>query len=362
MSVTSLFRARPISIVIAGLLAVGTAQASSSLADGYASLNGGTTGGEGGSTVYATTGTEINEAMCDRDSDDTSLIIYVTGTINHSNTTKVRGSCNTRADAIQFKGVSNISLIGTSSGATLDQIGVHIRDSSNIIIRNLTIKNVKKSGSPTSNGGDAIGIEKDVHNIWIDHNRLEASGGEDDGYDSLIDMKNNTKYVTVSYNYLYDSGRGGLIGHSDSDSTNTYITFHHNYYKDIDSRMPLLRFGTAHSYDNYFYNIAKSGMNPRIGGKIKAENNYFKDAQNPIGTFYTDDMGYWDISGNVFDNVTWLSNSTNHPAGPDPESTTSITIPYSYTLDKASCLPTLLPKLVGPSTSDAVSDGNCGVK
>ena len=177
--------------------------------EGYATLNGGTTGGEGGEVVYATTGTEINEAMCNRATDDTPLIIYVTGTINHSNTEKVSGSCNTSDSSIQFKGVSNISLIGQGE-ALFDEIGIHLRDASNIIIRDVHVRNVKKSGSPISNGGDAIGLEKNVHNVWIDHNELEASGGEKDGYDSLIDMKATVQYVTVSYNYLHHSGRGGL--------------------------------------------------------------------------------------------------------------------------------------------------------
>ncbi|MBF9001118.1 pectate lyase family protein [Vibrio nitrifigilis] len=326
--------------------------------DGYASLNGGTTGGEGGDVVYATTGTEINQAMCNRSSDDTPLTIYVTGTINHDNTEQASGSCNTRGDAIQFKGVSNISLIGQGE-ALFDEIGIHIRDASNIIIRNVHVRNVKKSGSPISNGGDAIGLEKNVHNIWIDHNELEASGGEKDGYDSLIDMKATTQYVTVSYNYLHHSGRGGLIGSSDNDTENTYITFHHNRYENIDSRLPLLRHGTVHAFNNYYAHVSKSGMNPRIGGQIKAENNVFNDVQNPIGTFYTDDMGYWDLSGNQFNDVTWLDNSTNHPAGPDPVSTTSITIPYQYTLDETDCVQSIVLATAGTQNDYAVSDGKC---
>ena len=97
--------------------------------------------------------------------------------------------------------------IGVGSSGVLDQIGVHVRNSSNIIIRNLRIKNVKKSGSPLSNGGDAIGMETTVNNIWIDHNTLEASGGESDGYDSLLDMKAGVTNVTVSYNHYRNSSR-----------------------------------------------------------------------------------------------------------------------------------------------------------
>ncbi len=326
--------------------------------DGYASQNGGTTGGEGGKVVYATTGSEINQAMCARASDDTPLIIYVTGTINHANTQAVSGSCHTRADAIQFKGVSNISLIGKGE-ALFDELGIHIRESSNIIIRNVHVRNVKKSGSPISNGGDAIGMEKNVHNIWIDHNELEASGGEKDGYDSLIDMKATTQYVTVSYNYLHHSGRGGLIGSSDNDTDNTYITFHHNRYENIDSRLPLLRHGTVHAFNNYYRHVSKSGMNPRIGGQIKAQNNVFNDVQNPLGTFYTDDMGYWDISGNKFIDVTWLDNATNHPAGPNPVSTTAIAIPYTYSLDDADCVADIVLQTAGTQNNYAVSNGNC---
>lgn len=329
---------------------------------GYASLNGGTTGGEGGQVVYASTGTEINQAMCNRAADDTPLIIYVSGVINHANTMKISGSCDTTGEEIQFKRVSNISLIGTDSGALFDEIGIHLRETSNIIIRNIHIRNVKKSGSPTSNGGDAIGMETDVHNIWIDHNELEASGGEKDGYDSLIDMKAGTQYVTVSYNYIHHSGRGGLMGSSDSDTENTFVTFHHNHYEDIDSRLPLLRHGTAHAFNNYYNGISKSGMNPRIGGQIKAENNHFENAQNPIGTFYTDDMGFWDISGNIFENVTWVENDSNHPAGPNPVSTTSISIPYSYPLDNSECVRDIVLETAGPNTNFAVSDGNCSVE
>lgn len=326
--------------------------------EGYATQNGGTTGGQGGDVVYATTGTEINEAMCQRASDDTPLTIYVSGTINHANTKKISGSCNTTDTAIQFKGVSNISLIGQGD-ALFDQIGIHLREASNIIIRNIHVRNVKKSGSPISNGGDAIGLEKNVHNVWIDHNELEASGGEKDGYDSLIDMKATVQYITVSYNYLHHSGRGGLIGSSDNDTENSYVTFHHNRYEDIDSRLPLLRHGIAHAYNNYYKNVAKSGMNPRIGGQIKAENNVFDTVQNPIGTFYTHDMGFWDIRGNQFINVTWLSNNTNHPAGPNPVSTTSIRVPYHYTLDDVDCVKSVVLASAGTRTNDATSDGQC---
>ncbi|SIO94730.1 pectate lyase family protein [Vibrio spartinae] len=334
-----------------------------SFANGFHTENGGTTGGDGGQVVRATTGTQIHAALCNRVSSDTPITIQVEGTINHGNTSKVSGpSCNTAADKIELKNISNVTLIGVGQGALFDELGIHIRSSSNIIIRNVHVRNVKKSGFPTSNGGDAIGMEKDVSNVWVDHVTLEASGGESDGYDALVDMKNDTKYVTVSYSILRNSGRGGLVGSSDSDDNNGPVTFHHNYYENINSRTPLLRHATAHSYNNYYDGLISSGMNPRIGGKIKAENNYVKDSKDPLGTFYTNDMGFWDVSGNIWNNVRWSNDGNKvHPAGPNPVSTTSIGIPYQYQPDQASCVPAIVMATAGADKGLAVSDGRCHV-
>jgi pectate lyase len=349
--------------VLGVLLVVPQASAATGGVTGYATQNGGTTGGAGGQTVRATTGTAIHTALCNRASSSTPIIIQVEGTITVGNTAKVSGdSCNTAAGVIELKQISNVTLVGVGGGAVFDQIGIHVRESSNIIIQNVTVQNVKKSGSPTSNGGDAIGMESTVHNVWVDHNTLLASGGEDQGYDSLIDMKAGTNYVTVSYNTFRNSGRGGLVGSSDSDTGNGPVTFHHNLYENIDSRTPLLRAATAHIYNNYYVSLNKSGINPRDGGKAKVENNYFKNSQDVLGTFYTDLMGSWQVAGNIFDNVTWTSPGTeNHPAGPNVQSTTTVSIPYAYSLDAASCVPTVVAQTAGANKGLQVSSGSCSV-
>jgi pectate lyase len=342
-------------------LTIPQASAATGGVTGYATQNGGTTGGAGGTTVSASTGTAIHTALCNRASSSTPIIIQVSGTFNHGNTTKVSGdSCNTGPDLIELKQISNVTIIGTGSGAVFDQIGIHIRESSNIIIQNVTVKNVKKSGSPTSNGGDAIGMESSAHNIWVDHVSLEASGGEDEGYDGLFDMKADTKYVTLSYSTLRNSGRGGLVGSGDSDLGNGPVTYHHNLYENIDSRTPLLRGATAHIYNNYYVSLNESGINPRAGGKAKVENNYFKNSKDVLGTFYTDLPGYWQTSGNILDNVTWsAAGSDNNPAGPAMASNTTISVPYSYTLDGASCVPTIVAATAGAGKGLQVSNGSC---
>ena len=312
-----------------------------------------TTGGKGGAVVTARTGAEINAALCARATVSTPLIIRVDGTINHGNTARATGSCDTTATEIQFKGVSNVSLIGVGNRGTLDQIGIHLRNTSNIIIQNLHILNVKKSGSPISNGGDAIGLESTVTNVWVDHNTLEASGGESDGYDSLLDMKAGVTNVTVSYNHYRNSSRAGLIGSSDSDGANTDITFHHNYYENIQQRTPLLRVGRAHTYNNYWFNVSNSdmitGINSRTGGRVLVEGNYFKNSNNPL--IASDDSptpGCWQTRSNTLDSITY-DRSVGNGALVVPvivngqfDSTCTVTVPYSYTLDSSANIPAIV--------------------
>jgi pectate lyase len=317
-----------------------------------------TTGGAGGSTVTVHTGTEFNAALCARASVSTPLIIRVDGTINHGNTTKASGSCDTTATEIQFKGVSNVSLVGVSNRGVLDQIGVHLRGTSNIIIQNLHILNVKKSGSPISNGGDAIGMESTVNNIWVDHNTLEASGGESDGYDSLLDMKAGVTNVTVSWNHYRNSSRAGLIGSSDDDAANTNITFHHNYYENIQQRTPLLRHGLVHTYNNYWFNLSNSdmihGINSRMGGKVLVEGNYFKNSNNPlIASDDSPEPGCWQTRSNTLDSISY-DRSVGDGALVVPviingqfDSTCTVTVPYSYTLDSSANIPTIVTNGAG---------------
>ncbi len=342
-------------------LSVPGASAATGGVTGYATQNGGTTGGAGGQTVRATTGTAIHTALCTRASSSTPITIEVEGTINHGNTAQVSGaSCNTAAGVIELKQISNVTIIGVGSGAVFDQLGIHLRDASNIIIQNVTVRNVKKSGSPISNGGDAIGMESTVRNVWVDHVTLEASGGEAEGFDGLFDMKDNTQYVTLSYSILRNSGRGGLVGSSESDLTNGFITYHHNLYENIDSRTPLLRGGIAHIYNNHYVSLNESGINSRAGARAKVDNNYFKNSRDVLGTFYTTEAGYWQVSGNIFDNVTWSSPSSDHnPAGPNVQSNTSVSIPYSFSLDGAGCVPSVVSLTAGANKGLQVSDGNC---
>ncbi len=356
------------SVVISPSSSSAAVQSSSSLAsyngalrpakmEGFAAYAG-VTGGAGGALVTVTSGTELNAALCSRATMSTPITILVNGTISHANTT-VQG-CNTQADVIEIKQMSNVSIIGVGTNALFEEIGIHVRDASNIILQNLHIRNVKKSGSPVSNGGDAIGMETNVNRVWIDHNWLEASGGEKDGYDSLLDMKAGVTNVTVSYNLFNDSSRAGLIGSSDSDNKNTNITFHHNWYKNIEQRTPLIRHALVHMYNNYWSNDRMDYMfhaiNSRMNAQALVESNYFYNVNNPL--IASDDSsvpGCWQTNnGNTVLPEIYYSRTVGNGALVIPQvvdgqlqSTCAVTVPYVVEMDAANDVPAIVMANVG---------------
>jgi pectate lyase len=287
-----------------------TPPGSSNALIGFAALNGGTTGGEGGTTVTVSTGTALQDAIKNKDP-NTPLTIYVDGTITPSNSSDSK---------INVKDTSDISILGVGTKGEFDGIGIKITRANNIIIRNLTIHHVDIGDK------DAIGIEGPASNIWVDHNELYNSLDVDkDYYDGLFDVKGDgAEYITFSYNYVHDSWKTMLVGSSDSDNYDRKITYHHNRIENAYSRVPSFRFGQGHIFNNYYYNVLSSGINSRMGATLKIEHNHFENVNDPIVYLYSNDPGYWDVTNNKFVNCTGSQPTT---------STISYTPPYSYTLD-----------------------------
>jgi len=288
--------------------------------EGYASLNGGTTGGAGGASVTVSNGTDlINQIKAGG-----PKIIYVTGTITLANSSE---------KVIYVKRVSNISIIG--QGADFNGIGFKCVDSSNIIIQNVKVHHTKDSEN-----GDGVEIDG-CTNVWVDHcefyNESPAVQSDKDMYDGLVDTKNASKYVTVSWNYFHDHWKGCLAGHSDSASGDTAmtVTYYANYFKNINTRIPLLRYGSVHFVNNYVLGPTSSASNIRQGAKIKVENTVYENvgsgtidedtgiAEGPIGTWYSDTTGYWNVVG-----VQYINCLGNQPT----TSTTTFNPPYSMTI------------------------------
>jgi pectate lyase len=293
---------------------------------GFATLNGGTTGGEGSNAVVVTvsTGTALQNAIKNKDP-NRPLKIYVDGTITPSNSPGL--------SKIDIKDVDNISVYGRGTKGELNGIGIKIWRANNIIIRNLKIHHVHTGDK------DAISIEGPSKNIWIDHNELyNTLNADKDYYDGLLDVKGDASYITISWNYLHDSWKTSLIGSSDNDNYDRKITYHHNYWKNVNSRLPLFRFGQGHLFNNYYDNIIDTGINTRMGARLRIEHNHFERSKDPIVSMYSKEIGYWHVVNNKFTSSTGSMPTT---------STTTYNPPYNYTLTPVDSVKALVTQNAG---------------
>lgn len=297
---------------------------------GYAAENGGTTGGSGENKVEVTvcTGEEMINAIKNKDP-NRPLTIWVNGTITLQNANDSR---------IDIKDVSDISIIGLGTQGEMAGIGFNIVRAENIIIRNLRIHHVRANmGAP----GDGISMEGPVRNIWIDHNEIYNSLTVDDPaltedqvkdyYDGLIDAKGDAQFITISFNKFHNSWKTSLVGSSDSDNFDRTLTYHHNHWYNVNSRLPLFRFGKGHIYNNFYDGALESGINSRMGAVIRIEHNHFADMKNPVMSLYSQEIGYWQLIDNIFENITWQESPNDGViAGENAVSTGELNVPYDY--------------------------------
>ncbi|MEK4064809.1 pectate lyase [Paenibacillus borealis] len=330
-------------------------------------------------------------------------------------------------------GVSKVTLDGfdgltifSANGAKIKHAAFTIKRSSNLIIRNLEFDELwewdeASKGDFDKNDWDYITLEEDT-NVWIDHCTFNKS------YDGLVDSKKGTSGVTISwstfkgddrssnswvtrqinaleanssaypmYAYLRSSAiglskediiavassqkKGHLVGATsfDSGNSNLSITLHHNYYLDIQDRLPRLRGGNAHVYnilaDNsaawaaksrittametaiagkgYHFGVTSNGSISTEGGAVLVEKSNFVDILYPLRNNQTDpaDSSY---TGKIkaldtmysLNGVSFRGNSDTSgsplapvPAAIIPFSWSGISaLPYSYPVDDPSTL------------------------
>jgi pectate lyase len=252
---TSVVSASPVK-VLSSRDAIVRRQAAEACNIGYCQNGSGTTGGAAGETVTVTDLAGLEEAA-DRDG---PLTIIVSGTISGS--AKVR--------------VSADKTIFGEAGSSLDGVGLHIRRVSNVIVRNLKI------GQVLAENGDAIGIDAST-NVWVDHCDLsgDLSAGKDD-LDGLLDISHGADWITVSNTYLHDHWKASLVGHSDSnadeDTGKLHITYASNHWANLNSRAPLVRFGTVHIVNNYWDGLLGTGVNTRMGAQVLIQSSAFANS------------------------------------------------------------------------------------
>ncbi|KAK0641352.1 pectin lyase fold/virulence factor [Cercophora newfieldiana] len=284
---------------------------------GFATLNGGTTGGSGGTVTTVSTLAQFTAAVGEKNL--APAVVFVEGVIN--------GSAKVRIG-------SNKTIIGLP-GSGFVGIGLLARKQKNVIIRNIVSSSV-----PASNG-DALTIDGST-NVWVDHCEFHSvKGPNKDFYDGLVDVTHGSDFVTISHTYFHDHWKTSLVGHSDSnagqDKGHLRVTYANNRWKNCGSRGPSLRFGTGHIY-NSFYEDMQTAINTRMGAQVLVESNAFRNVQTPIMSADSKEQGYAVVDDND------LGGGANKAPG---GTLTATTIPYSYSLLGSSHVAQLVPQEAG---------------
>lgn len=184
------------------------------------------------------------------------------------------------SEGVQIKGknadaVLNMTIEGVGDDATIRGFGFLVRNSKSVEIRNLAIMSCMDDG---------VSLDTDNSNIWLHHLDVfygkKGSGDKAKG-DGAIDVKSDSKYVTVSYCHLWDTGKSHLCGMK-SESGPNYICYHHNWFDHSDSRHPRVRTMSVHVFNNYFDGVAKYCVGATTGSSVFVENNYFLNCSHPM--------------------------------------------------------------------------------
>lgn len=305
--------------------------------DGFANVGFTTAGGAGGPVITVTDAASLSNYL----NQSGRYIVQVQGTIN-------LGVGN-------FLVGANKTIIGLGTDATL--IGdLSLLGVSNVIIRNLYFTNPSNLGE-----GDGVTLRRADH-VWIDHCTFT------DCADGELDIVAASDFVTVSwckFNYTFDSGHNfvNLLGSDDADVTDAgrlHVTFHHNWWSTLcHERMPRVRYGRVHSYNNYFNAPGNNYcVRAALESQVLLEANWFENVDTPWEKFITTGAaGLVSAVSNVFVNITGQT---------DPGTDTVFTVPYLYTLDDTGGLPLTVTNNAGaarpgPPLNIALSGGNAVV-
>ncbi|OJU08581.1 MAG: hypothetical protein BGN88_12240 [Clostridiales bacterium 43-6] len=233
-----------------------------------------------------------------------------------------------------IKITSDKTLIGTGDKAYLKGIELSINQARNVIIRNIAVSHVTPQ--------DAVEINGKSKNIVIDHCEFFSDREHGvDYYDGLLDIKNESSFITISWCNFHDHEKTSLISSNDESPADSVIrvTYHHNYFHNLGSRLPSIRFGKAHVFNNYYKNFG-SAINSRMGACVRVEKNYFEGGGKAVFMDYSATVGSVELIDNYFGTSTYSS-----------EPSCSLNVPYSYEnfLDETNTLPDIITKgvLVG---------------
>ena len=241
--------------------------------------------------------------------DTTPLAIRIIGTIKADDMDRFDSS----AEGLQVKGKGAysempITIEGVGNDAAIWGFGILCRNCKDTEFRNFAIMLCMD---------DVLSLDTDNSNVWI-HNMdffygKTGSDADQAKGDGTVDIKKRSKNITVSYNHFIDCGKSSLAGMK-SETTDYWMTYHHNWFDHSDSRHPRIRTAFYHVYNNYFDGVSKYGVGVTMGGSAFVENNYFRNTKYPMlsskqgtdaegdGTFSGENGGVIKAYNNKIDN------------------------------------------------------------
>ena len=285
------------------------------------------------------------------------------------------------AEGLQIKGAEmNMTFEGVGDDATVYGFGFLLREAVSVEFRNFAIMRCLD---------DAMSLDTDNSHVWIHNMDLfygKKGGAADQAKgDGTVDIKADSKYITVAYNRFWDNGKASMCGMKSETGPN-YITYHHNWFDHSDSRMARVRTMSVHMYNNYYQHCDVYGIGATMGSSVFMESNYFDATKRPImsseqgtdakgdGTFSSENGGLIKAYGNVFankpENFSYIPYSENNtsfdayevsdPSQQVPSSVktlvggtsydnfdTNPSLMYAYAADKAEDVPSIVEGFYG---------------
>lgn len=309
--------------------------------------------------------------------DKTPIAFRIIGKVNLSDLDHISSS----AEGLQIKGaMMNMTFEGVGDDATVYGFGFLLREAESVEFRNFAIMRCLD---------DAMSLDTKNSHVWIHNMDLfygKKGGAADQAKgDGTVDIKGDSKYVTVAYNRFWDNGKASMCGMK-SETGENWITYHHNWFDHSDSRMARVRTMSVHMYNNYYQHNDVYGIGATSGSSIFMESNYFDAVKRPImsslqgtdamgdGTFSGEKGGLIKAYGNVFANkpanfsyIPYAENNTSFDAyevsNPSEQVPTSVktlvggtsydnfdtnpSLMYAYTADKAEDVPSIVEGFYG---------------
>jgi len=309
--------------------------------------------------------------------DKTPIAFRIIGKVNLSDLDHISSS----AEGLQIKGaMMNMTFEGVGDDATVYGFGFLLREAESVEFRNFAIMRCLD---------DAMSLDTDNSHVWIHNMDLfygKKGGAADQAKgDGTVDIKGDSKYVTVAYNRFWDNGKASMCGMKSETGPN-YITYHHNWFDHSDSRMARVRTMSVHMYNNYYQHNDVYGIGATMGSSVFMESNYFDAVKRPImsslqgtdakgdGTFSGEKGGLIKAYGNVFANkpanfsyIPYAENNTSfdayevsEPSEQVPASVktfvggtsydnfdTNPSLMYAYAADKAEDVPSIVEGFYG---------------